>query len=118
MGLMTRLSLRLLPVMDCGQIDAAILYKDICVRVGWGGEQRHRMKNREPILTLTSLEAADVYINPPPTGATRSREVAWKRIGRCLVYLDVEVDMLPPVAMKCIVRAGEGIWKVYSFDYL
>lgn len=110
-----RLKLSMLPVLDSENVDAQILYQDICARLGHPYPFSEKVKTKEAIRVFYSAASAEGYIddmNNPCEFFTSRYGYTWNRIGHCLVLIYSTVPIYVPC--KCIVRTAESVWELYD----
>lgn len=124
-----RLKLKMLPILNYKLINAEILYKDICARIGFPADKTRieSLKNKKPIKEFHSIGSVEGHIDENwdwTINGVFSFQIGRglgkkqiKRVGYCLVYLPVFEDMIfPAVPMECIARVGESWWRLYGFQ--
>lgn len=118
MSWLIRLKLNALPVLASDSIDATILVRDVYVRLGIPRDLCDKVKTNEAVKTFMSAASAEGYIEEKKSlGFFTYRDgYFWKRIGNCLVFLQMTVPGFPPIPFECIVRTDDSIWRLYDLS--
>jgi hypothetical protein len=118
MGWIINIKLSSLPILNSEGIDATLLHRDINARLGIPSTTGEKIETKTAIEVFNSVTSAEKYIEDSKAGGfmTWRQGYVWKRIGHCLVFLyGPMAPMIPAVPLKCIIRTGESVWKLYSF---